>query len=99
MLPSGRARVNIVFRDRLGANLAPKTGMPDFGQLGLANIIGNLLFGSIGFVAFVYGKKQSIWSTMFIGLGLMIFPYFTGNTAGLFATGIVGTGLLFFCRG
>ncbi len=72
--------------------------MPDLGQIGLANIIGNLLFSSIGFVAFVYGKKQSVWSTMFLGLALMIFPYFIGNTAALFATGIAGTGLLFFWR-
>lgn len=49
--------------------------MPDFTQIGMANLVGNLLFSSIGFVAFVYGKKQSLWKIMFTGLGLMIFPY------------------------
>lgn len=85
-------------RSDSGSHLAPIESMPDLGQLGVANIIGNLIFGSIGFVAFVYGRKQSLWTIMFIGLGLMVFPYFIGNTAILFAAGTLGTGLLFLCR-
>ncbi len=72
--------------------------MPDLGQISVLNVVANLVFGSIGFVAFIYGKKQSLWSIMFIGLGLMVFPYFIGNTAILFAAGSLGTGLLFLCR-
>jgi hypothetical protein len=73
-------------------------GMPDFSQIGVANLIGNLLFSSIGFVAFVYGKKQSLWKIMFTGLGLMIFPYFIAETVAMYAAGVVGTALLFFLR-
>lgn len=73
-------------------------GMPDFSQIGAANLIGNLLFSSIGFVAFIYGKKQSLWKVMFTGLGLMVFPYFIAETVAMYATGIVGTALLFFLR-
>jgi uncharacterized membrane protein YcaP (DUF421 family) len=72
--------------------------VPDLSQLSAANLIANLLFGSIGFVAFIYGKKQNLWKTMFIGLGLMIFPYFISQTVALFATGIGGTALLFLLR-
>ena len=35
-----------------------------------ANLIGGLVFGSIGFVAFVYGKRMHIWKPMLIGLAL-----------------------------
>ncbi len=72
--------------------------MPDLGQIGVANLIGNLLFSSIGFVAFIYGKKQSLWKIMFAGLALMIFPYFIGGTMALYAIGAAGTALLFFLR-
>lgn len=72
--------------------------MPDLGQISAVNLIGNLLFSSIGFVAFIYGKKQSLWKPMFIGLALMIFPYFISQTLALFAAGVVGTALLFLLR-
>ncbi len=72
--------------------------MPDLGQISAVNLIGNLLFSSIGFVAFIYGKKQSLWKPMFIGLALMIFPYFISQTLALFAAGVAGTALLFLLR-
>jgi hypothetical protein len=72
--------------------------MPDLGQINAVNLIGNLLFSSIGFVAFIYGKKQSLWKIMFIGLGLMIFPYFIAETVAMYAAGVVGTALLFLLR-
>lgn len=63
-----------------------------------ANLIGGLLFGSIGFVAFVYGKRMHVWKTMFIGLALMAYPYFVSNDIVLFAVGVVGTAALFLFR-
>ena len=36
-----------------------------------AQLFANLLFSSVGFVAFIYGKRQHIWKPMFIGLALM----------------------------
>ena len=63
-----------------------------------ANLIGNLLFGSIGFVAFIYGKRMHAWKPMFCGLAMMTVPYFIANTAMMYATGVIGTGALFFLR-
>lgn len=63
-----------------------------------ANLIGNLLFSSIGFVAFIYGKRMSAWQPMFCGLGLMIVPYFIADTAVMYAVGTLATGALFFLR-
>ena len=69
--------------------------MPVFGG---ANLIGGLIFGSIGFVAFVYGKRMHVWKPMFVGLALMAYPYFVENDIVLFAIGAVGTGTLFLFR-
>lgn len=66
--------------------------------LSTANLIGNLLFSSIGFVAFVYGKRMNLWKLMLCGLSLMIFPYFVGDTAIMYAIGATGSIALFFLR-
>jgi hypothetical protein len=63
-----------------------------------ANLIGGLIFGSIGFVAFVYGKRMHVWKPMFLGLALMVYPYFVANDVALFAIGTVGTAALFLFR-
>jgi hypothetical protein len=67
--------------------------------LSFSNLMGGLIFGSIGFVAFIYGKRMNIWRAMFIGIALMVFPYFVEDTTWLYAAGIFGTALLFFQRG
>ena len=71
--------------------------MMDF-NISAANIIGGLIFGSIGFVAFVYGKKLGSAKPMGIGLVLMIYPYLVPNTVAVFAIGIVLTAALYFFR-
>src|SRR2546423_397661 len=38
--------------------ISSKNGMPVFSG---ANLIGGLVFGSIGFVAFIYGKRMHVW--------------------------------------
>lgn len=40
------------------------------------SLLASLLIGSIGFVAFAYGKKQSRLPQMGIGLVMMGYPYF-----------------------
>jgi hypothetical protein len=70
----------------------------NFANMTAANLIGGLLFGSIGFVAFVYGKRLSLWRPMFLGLALMVFPYFVEATLPLYTIGSVGSVLLFFLR-
>ncbi len=63
-----------------------------------ANLIGGFVFGSIGFVAFTYGKRMSLWKPMFLGLALMVYPYFVSNDVLLFAAGVAGSASLWFMR-
>jgi hypothetical protein len=63
-----------------------------------ANLIGGSIFGSIGFVAFIYGKRMNLWKPMFLGLGLMVYPYFITNDTLMCIIGIFGSGALFFVR-
>ena len=58
-----------------------------------------MIFGSIGFGAFIYGKKQSSFSAMMIGALLMAYPYFVANVIALYAIGIILTLALFIFRG
>ena len=68
------------------------------GNFGVANIIAGFLFGSIGFIAFVYGKKMSLWRPLVLGLVLMAYTYFISNTILLYGIGIVLCVLLYFWR-
>jgi hypothetical protein len=40
----------------------------------IQTIVAGLLFGAIGFMAFWYGRKMSLWKPLAIGLGLMVYP-------------------------
>ena len=62
------------------------------------NLIGGIIFGGIGFIAFVYGKKMMNFKALGIGLALMIYPYFIPNTLILYVVGVVLTGLLYYFR-
>ena len=63
-----------------------------------ANLIGGFVFGSIGFVAFMYGKRMTLWKLMFCGLALMVYPYFVANTVAMVGIGVVGSIALLFLR-
>ena len=67
-------------------------------NLSAANLIGGFIFGSIGFVAFIYGKRTTSWKPMFLGIALMIYPYFISNNIALYAIGIAGSASLFCFR-
>ena len=67
-------------------------------SLGGAELLGGFIFGSIGFVAFIYGKRRSAWKPMLIGLGLMAYPYFVPGNAFLYSLGTLLTGALFVFR-
>jgi hypothetical protein len=79
----------------LGPQIARLSAMLN---LSAANLIGGFVFGSIGFVAFIYGKRMNLWKPMFLGIGLMIYPYFVSNDAVMIAIGAIGTACLFFLR-
>ena len=52
-----------------------------------ANLFAQILFGSIGFGVFIYGKKQSSLKALGIGVALMAYPYFVPNTLLIYAIG------------
>ena len=52
-----------------------------------AALLGSILFGAIGFGAFVYGKKMVLYKPMVIGIALMAFPYFVSITWLMYAVG------------
>ena len=61
-------------------------------------LFGNFLFGTIGFAAFVYGKRQPSVRAMIIGVALMVYPYFVANTPAMYAIGVLLTAALFIVR-
>lgn len=64
----------------------------------VGDLIGNIVFGAIGFVAFVYGKKMALYRTMTIGLVLMIFPYFVSGNWALYGIGTALTAAMFLWK-
>ena len=72
--------------------------MPHLPQISGANLLAGLVFSSIGFVGFIFGKRLSLWKPMFIGIALMAYPYFIENTLALCAIGVAGTAALFWAR-
>jgi hypothetical protein len=54
----------------------------------------SLIPGGIGFVLFVYGKKQQRWSLAIGGLLFMVYPYFTESLAALVSVGVALGALL-----
>ncbi len=68
------------------------------GNLSFSGFIGGLIFGSIGFAAFIYGKKTAGFKPMVLGAILMIYPYFVRGNILLYAIGISLTAALFIFR-
>jgi len=64
----------------------------------VGGLIGGMLFGGIGFVAFIYGKKNSEFRPMIMGILLMVFPYFLKNTMAMYLVGIALTVGLYVWR-
>jgi len=63
-----------------------------------ASLFWGLLFGSIGFGFFVYGKKQQKPVPLACGLALMVFPYFISNTFALVGIGAALMAVPYFVR-
>ena len=55
------------------------------------NILAGIIFGTLGYGAFSYGRKLELWQPIAIGLSLMIYPYFFSN---LWLVWGMGAGLL-----
>lgn len=63
-----------------------------------ANLVGNIIFSSIGVAAFVYGKKQASFRIMLIGGALVLYPYLMQGNAYLYIVGSVLVACLFLFR-
>jgi hypothetical protein len=48
----------------------------------------SLIPGGIGFVLFVYGKKQQRWTLMVSGILFTVYPYFTAGVWSLVGVGV-----------
>ena len=46
-----------------------------------------VVFGVIGTVALMYGKRMQQWKTMIVGGALLVFPYFVAQTWLIWAVG------------
>ena len=63
-----------------------------------SSLIWGLLFGSIGFAYFIYGKRQKLGVPFASGIGLMLFPYFVSNSYLMVIVGAALMGLPYFFR-
>lgn len=66
--------------------------------MSFSGLFGQMLFGTVGFFAFIYGKKQGLWKVMVVGILLMILPYLISDNWFLYISGSVLTVLLFIWR-
>lgn len=59
----------------------------------------SLVVSGLGFVLFVYGKKQERWPQLVAGLAFMVYPYFTNTLWSLLGAGIaIGFALWYALR-
>ena len=59
----------------------------------------SLIPSGIGFVLFVYGKKQDRWPHFVAGLLLMVYPYLATSVVSLVSIGVlIGGGLWYAVR-
>ena len=59
----------------------------------------SLIPSGIGFVLFVYGKKQDRWPHLVAGLLLMVYPYLATSVVSLLGVGaLIGGGLWYAVR-
>lgn len=73
-------------------------GLPQAADFSAAKIFVCIIFGAIGFVVFLYGKKNKFLRPMLIGIALMAYPYFISGTFFLYLVGIALTVALYFWR-
>ena len=63
-----------------------------------AVLLWGMLFGSIGFGYFLYGKKQKAIVPLISGIALCVVPYFIANVYALLIVGAILMAIPFFVR-
>jgi hypothetical protein len=64
----------------------------------IAVLLWGLLFGSIGFGFFLYGKKQKAVVPLITGIALCVVPYFIADVYALVIVGVILMAIPFFVR-
>ena len=64
----------------------------------MAYIAGSVMFSIFGFAAYRYGKKASRSGPFWIGIALMVYPYFVSETWLMYAVGAGLCASLFVVR-
>jgi hypothetical protein len=68
------------------------------GGMTAGNLIGNIVFSGVGFVAFMYGKRQGQFKRMALGGALMLYPYFVSSTLLMCLIGAALTAAVWYAR-
>ena len=63
-----------------------------------ASLLWGVLFGSVGFGFFLYGRKQKAVVPLICGLALMAFPYFISNVVLLVVIGVALIAVPYFVK-
>lgn len=58
------------------------------------NLIAGFVCGTIGWGAFMYGRRLDLWQPRAIGVALMLYPYLIGHPIMIWAVGAALLGLL-----
>jgi len=74
------------------------SGMPQDVGFDWPKTVAILIFNGIGFIAFVYGKKNAAWKPMVLGILLIGYPYVITGAVAVYAVGVVLTAALYFWR-
>lgn len=64
----------------------------------LSAIFSSLLFSTIGFYVFRWGRKNNDFKIIFIGIALMAFSYFTTGPWADWGVGFILCGLAYFLK-
>jgi hypothetical protein len=52
------------------------------------NLLAGLIFGTIGWGAFMYGKRLDLWQPRAIGVALMVYPYLISHHILVWVVGV-----------
>jgi len=66
--------------------------------MNISLLLWGLLFSSVGFGYFLYGKRQRTPVPLVCGIALMFYPYFVANTLVLVVVGVALTATPYFIR-
>ena len=67
-------------------------------DINVGDLLGWLLFGSIGMIFCAWGKLKDRWQPWVLGIALMVFPYFITGGPWMWGVGTVLAVLIFFAK-